>query len=251
MQRRSRLHLRRRLGGRGFVDLLGELRALQRWRLVAVVNEDPVAVSVTNSTVTGNDSGFDGALDLVDEGVTASLAYNTVVGTGCTRWRRPRSPGGSARPTCPTRRPTCRSTWPRSSPTSSRCPVTALRTARSGDRRPRRATTGPTTRSCLPTPDATDKVASPNDPLLNALGVWGGPTDTMLPADAAARRPHQPGHRRHPGGGLLQTGIAAGVTTDQRGVTRPQLVGCDIGAVEVTQQDYQVEAAAVTPKFTG
>jgi hypothetical protein len=48
-----------------------------------------------------------------------------------------------------------------------------------------------------------------------------------------------------------RTGAAAGVTTDQRGVTRPQLVGCDIGAVEVTQADYMVEAAVVTPKFTG
>jgi len=50
---------------------------------------------------------------------------------------------------------------------------------------------------------------------------------------------------------LASAGAAAGITTDQRGVTRPQLNGCDIGAVEVTLADVLVESLAVQPKFTG
>jgi hypothetical protein len=38
---------------------------------------------------------------------------------------------------------------------------------------------------------------------------------------------------------------ASAVTTDQRGVTRPQGTGCDIGAVEVAV------AVPVDPSFTG
>jgi hypothetical protein len=64
------------------------------------------------------------------------------------------------------------------------------------------------------------------DPLLGVLADNGGPTLTMLP---------------QPGSPLLdavatadcQAGSASGVTTDQRGITRPQGTGCDIGAVEV------------------
>lgn len=39
---------------------------------------------------------------------------------------------------------------------------------------------------------------------------------------------------------------AAGITTDERGVARPQGPGCDIGAVEVA-----VSAVVVQPRFTG
>jgi hypothetical protein len=44
-----------------------------------------------------------------------------------------------------------------------------------------------------------------------------------------------------------QTGEAAGVTTDQRGVTRPQGAGCDIG-VEVA---VPVAPTTLTAAFTG
>ncbi|MFN8027362.1 MAG: choice-of-anchor Q domain-containing protein [Acidimicrobiia bacterium] len=98
--------------------------------------------------------------------------------------------------------------------------------------------------------NATDKVATPNDPQLNALGPWGGPTDTMLPFTPLHGGVTSPLIDAIPAA-ACQTGIATGVTTDQRGVTRPQLVGCDIGAVEVTGAEYQVEAAVVTPRFTG
>jgi hypothetical protein len=72
--------------------------------------------------------------------------------------------------------------------------------------------------------------------MLPLTPLHGGATSPVIDAIPAA---------------ACQTGIAAGITTDQRGVDRPQLVGCDIGAVEVTQQDLQVEAAVIQPRFTG
>jgi hypothetical protein len=72
---------------------------------------------------------------------------------------------------------------------------------------------------------ATDR-QSAGDPLLGTLGANGGPTPTELPKpgspliDAIAT-------------GACRTGLAATVTSDQRGITRPQGPGCDIGALEV------------------
>jgi hypothetical protein len=64
------------------------------------------------------------------------------------------------------------------------------------------------------------------DPLLGPLTDNGGPTQTRLP---------------QPGSGLIdavpttscQADGASGITADQRRVARPQIGGCDIGAVEV------------------
>jgi hypothetical protein len=43
---------------------------------------------------------------------------------------------------------------------------------------------------------------------------------------------------------IADCGAMQGISTDERGVTRPQGPGCDIGAVEVS-------VIVVTPKFTG
>jgi hypothetical protein len=67
---------------------------------------------------------------------------------------------------------------------------------------------------------------SAGNPLLGALAANGGPTQTRLPLA---------------GSGLVdgvllaacQADGAAGIANDQRGVTRPQQAGCDIGAVEI------------------
>jgi hypothetical protein len=79
------------------------------------------------------------------------------------------------------------------------------------------------------------------DPLLGPLASNGGPTQTRLP---------------QPGSPLLDAIPAAAcapdVTTDQRGVIRPQGGSCDIGAVEVeVVTPAPVAPIVITPRFTG
>jgi fibronectin-binding autotransporter adhesin len=81
------------------------------------------------------------------------------------------------------------------------------------------------------------------DPMLGALANNDAGTLTRLPLT---------------GSGLIdaipvascQADGASGITTDQRGVTRPQGAGCDIGAVEV-QVAAPAPPVVITPKFTG
>jgi hypothetical protein len=86
---------------------------------------------------------------------------------------------------------------------------------------------------------ATDRVGTSNAPKLGALANNGGPTQTRLPQlgspliDAILLASCPDG--------------ASGISTDQRGVSRPQGTGCDIGAVEVAAPAPLV----ITPKFTG
>jgi parallel beta-helix repeat protein len=84
---------------------------------------------------------------------------------------------------------------------------------------------------------ATSKV-TPNAPLLGALANNGGPTQTLLP---------------QAGSPLLDVvpPAACVLTLDQRGITRPQGTGCDIGAVEVQAAPAAAPAAVATPRFTG
>ena len=83
------------------------------------------------------------------------------------------------------------------------------------------------------------------NPQLGALGANGGPTQTRLPQTGSPLIDAIPA-------GSCQADGASGITTDQRGITRPQQAGCDIGAVEVV-----VEAApaakpvVVAPTLTG
>ena len=89
-----------------------------------------------------------------------------------------------------------------------------------------------------------------HDPLLGALANNGGPTETLLPQTGSPLVNAIPV-------ASCQLDGASGVSTDQRGITRPQGSGCDIGAVEVqvvTPTPAPVAAPAavvVTPAFTG
>jgi hypothetical protein len=92
---------------------------------------------------------------------------------------------------------------------------------------------------------ATDK-QNGADPKLGALANNGGGTSTRLP------QPGSPLIDAIPTGSCQADG-ASGITTDQRGVTRPQGPGCDIGAVEVEVAGPAAPAAPVQAvvRFTG
>lgn len=76
------------------------------------------------------------------------------------------------------------------------------------------------------------------DPQLATLADNGGPGLTRLPTAGSPLLDAIPID-------ACQSGPAAGVVTDERGVARPQGTGCDIGAVEV------VVVQPVVPAFTG
>lgn len=81
---------------------------------------------------------------------------------------------------------------------------------------------------------------------LDALADNGGPGPTRLPIAGSALLDAVP--VASCGAGELD------ITTDERGVTRPQGSGCDIGAVEVAVEGPAPPVAAplvVTPNFTG
>ena len=96
------------------------------------------------------------------------------------------------------------------------------------------------------------------DPLLGGLASNGGPTQTHLPLAGSPLVDAIPVSS-------CQADGASGVTTDQRGIARPQGAGCDIGAVETAGAGPSPPepvppgptppgpAAAVTarPRFTG
>src|SRR5262249_45133364 len=86
--------------------------------------------------------------------------------------------------------------------------------------------------------DPTDVKGAGNDPKLGPLADNGGPAFTRLPLTGSPVIDAIPG-------GSCQKGAAAGVTDDERGVSRPQNVLCDIGAVEV------IPPVVVQPTFTG
>jgi hypothetical protein len=79
------------------------------------------------------------------------------------------------------------------------------------------------------------------DPRLGALAANGGPTRSQLPLAGSPLLDAIPA-----------AACAADVTTDQRGVARPQAGFCDIGSVEVAVVAPQpVTPITATPRFTG
>jgi hypothetical protein len=85
------------------------------------------------------------------------------------------------------------------------------------------------------------------DPQIGALANNGGPTQTRLPADTSPLVDGVPLAQ-------CQADGAAGVTTDQRGITRPQGAGCEIGAVEVVPpvpEPVPEPAVEIAPRLAG
>jgi hypothetical protein len=93
--------------------------------------------------------------------------------------------------------------------------------------------------------EATDTEDGP-DPHLGALADNGGPTPTMLPAVTSPLVNAIPIDACGDGDGLA--GFA--VTTDQRGITRPQETGCEIGSVEL-EAVVPPPPIVLEPTFTG
>jgi hypothetical protein len=89
---------------------------------------------------------------------------------------------------------------------------------------------------------STDKQVAA-DPQLGALATNGGPTMTRLPATTSPLVNAIPIVDCGDGDGLA----GGTVTTDQRGVTRPQETGCEIGSVEIAAPPPVVQQ----PNFTG
>jgi predicted outer membrane repeat protein len=213
-------------------------------------------VRVVNSTVTQNISGFDGALDFGDTGVTTTLVYDTIVQNQVgTLPTVPLSQQAGGVHTSVATRPANLAAdnltsfgtivaLPNGGPN---CLINTATTSAGYN-----FTDDP---SCGFT-DSTDKEATPNDPGLNALADNGGPTQTMLPQTGSPVIDAIPTS-------ACQAGPATGVAVDQRGVTRPQAgtpdtIGCDIGAVEVQlppppppPPPTPAPAVVVQPNFTG
>jgi hypothetical protein len=102
--------------------------------------------------------------------------------------------------------------------------------------------------SCGFTNTASGDKQNAGDPGLGALADNGGPGPTQLPQTGSPLIDAIPV-------ASCQADGASGVTTDERGVTRPQMLGCDIGAVEVQPAPPPTPAAPpavlVQPAFTG
>ena len=222
------------------------------------------AVTVVNSTVTGNTSGDDGAIDASDDGVSLTLAYDTIDGNTTVSPTAASSAAGAWAHVQGTGSRHAHSTDDQVEPANlSAQSLTSFGTVVTdpmGGVPNCRIDSPPTTSdgwnysddaSCGFTNTAQGDLQNAGSPGLNPLGDNGGPTSTMLPLTPLHGGTTSPLIDAIPVASC-QAGVAAGVGTDQRGITRPQLFGCDIGAVEVTGDEYQVKAAEViAPKFTG
>jgi hypothetical protein len=87
-------------------------------------------------------------------------------------------------------------------------------------------------------------VTNGSDPQLGALAANGGPTETLLPATTSPLVDAIPV-------AACSAGPATGISTDQRGVVRPQGDGCDIGSVELTEEVPADQVVEVIPRLTG
>jgi CSLREA domain-containing protein len=111
--------------------------------------------------------------------------------------------------------------------------------------------------TCFPASVAlNDRVVSSPQPLLGVLGSYGGftPTIPLLAGSVAIDGVQHNAALLCPGGTAPGPGTPTPVTTDQRGVARPQGTACDIGAFEgsvtLTPTPTRTPTATATPTTT-
>jgi hypothetical protein len=213
------------------------------------------ALKMTNSTVTTNTSGDDAAITAEDRSDTISIAYSTIVNNAT----NPATPGAQSNPGA--------QSTDEHGKVHAEGNITAVATANLEVANPANVTLfgtviarphgGPNCSTYAGAPltgvvsagynlvddtscgltTATDKQGATFDPLVGPLANNGGATQTLLPGTGSPLIDAIPV-------AACQTGPAAGVTTDQRGIARPQGAGCEIGAVEIM-------VIVAPPRFTG
>jgi hypothetical protein len=183
------------------------------------------AVTVTNSTFTTNTAGGGGAI--FGSGAV-TVAYSTLTGNV--------APTGSAVDASIT---LFGSVFVKPAGTGSLCSGTATSSGYNF--------ANETANSCALTATG-DSSLDANNPLLGGLAANGGPTQTQLPQTGS------PLIDAIPTAACQTAPLATGITTDQRGLPRPDAASpnCDIGAVEVQLPALAPTAPlVVTPRFTG
>ena len=200
-------------------------------------------ITIENSTITGNSSQFDGAIAASVDGATgaALTLVNDTITDNTLDFQPPELGGGAADVDAPSANVHA-SQIPASTITVFEGTFSPFGTVITGDGENPDCMLEATVDSAgynygdddtCGLDAATDTVTT-TDPQLGSLGSNGGPTLTQLPAATSP----------------LLNAIPSGacqVAVDQRGITRPQGTGCDIGSVEI-------EVAApieIAPKFTG
>jgi hypothetical protein len=175
------------------------------------------STSITNSTVTGNSAGgFGGGGIAISVTGTTTLVYSTVVGNSAPPPANGTNVQGSANQSHLVSFGSVVA-LPQSSTIN--CAGLGGGTTSNGYNFSDDASCGFTA--------ATDQQNAGN-PNLGTLANNGGPTQTRRPQSGSPLI-------NVIAAGSCQADGASGVTTDQRGVHRPQGAGCDIGAVEVEQ----------------
>jgi Putative pectate lyase-like adhesive domain len=175
------------------------------------------ATSITNSTITGNSAGgFGGGGIAISISGTTTLVYSTVVGNSAPPPANGANVQGSA---SQSHLVSFGSVVALPQGSGINCAGLGGGTTSNGYNFSDDASCGFTA--------ATDQQNAGN-PNLGTLVNNGGPTQTRRPQSGSPLINAVPT-------GSCQADGAAGVTTDQRGIHRPQGSGCDIGAVEVEQ----------------
>jgi len=196
-------------------------------------------VTVTNSTITGNTSGFPAAISVAREGDSLLLVNDTIDSNAILDHSSTKSTKASAP------KATACDCWAANifawdltsfgtvvthplyqslNPTAAAIPVENCWYESSNSNGYNFSDDG----SCNFN-DSTDNVANGNDPKLGVLADNGGPTQTMLPQSDS------------PLIDLIKPSSACEVNVDQRGISRPQAKGCDTGAVEVLSATLRVD----------